>query len=105
MSPDNFNRSEHSKEIIEFDGIPPLMKLLKSSDQAQKHGLVFLCYLALSAGNSKALEQARALNALEGAARTVVHHFPELRDLLGKAIYNLTLFQAGSHPHRQTYAP
>ncbi|KDO69508.1 hypothetical protein CISIN_1g041643mg [Citrus sinensis] len=105
VSPDNFNRSEHSKAIIEFDGVPPLMRLLKISDRAQVHGLVFLCYLALSAGNSKALEQARALNALEGAARTVLPQHPELRDLFAQAIYHLTLYQAGSHPHRQTYAP
>lgn len=105
VSPDNFNRSEQSKAIIEFDGVPPLMRLLKISDRAQMHGLVFLCYLALSAGNSKALEQARVLTALEGAARTVVPQRPELKDLFAKAIYHLTLYQAGSHPHRQTYTP
>ena len=37
---------------------------------AQLQGLVLLCYLALNAGNNKALEQARALNALEGTARS-----------------------------------
>ncbi|KAJ4712403.1 Armadillo [Melia azedarach] len=105
VSPDNFNRSEHSKAIIEFDGVPPLMRLLKINDRAQMHGLVFLCYLALSASNSKALEQARALTALEEAARSVVPQHPDLRDLFAKAIYHLTLYQAGTHPHRQSYAP
>ncbi|KAJ6748558.1 ARMADILLO REPEAT ONLY 4 [Salix purpurea] len=63
--PENFNCSEHSKAIIEFNGVPPLMRLLRSGDQAQLQGLVLLCYLALNAGTSKALVQARALNALE----------------------------------------
>lgn len=105
VSPDNFNRSEQSKAIIEFNGVPPMMRLLKISDRAQMPGHVFLCFLALSAGNSKALEQARVLTALEGAARTVVPQRPELKDLFAKAIYHLTLYQAGSHPHRQTYTP
>ncbi|OMO67417.1 Armadillo [Corchorus olitorius] len=103
-SPENFNGSEHSKAIIEFGGVPPLMKLLRSNDQAQVPGLVLLCYLALNAGNSKALEQARALNALEGAARSVVTQHPDLRELFAKAIHHLTLYQAGGHPHRQTFA-
>ncbi|XWS42267.1 hypothetical protein CRYUN_Cryun16bG0000300 [Craigia yunnanensis] len=104
-SPDNFNGSEHSKAIIEFGGVPPLMRLQQISDQAQVHGLVLLCYLALNAGNSKALEKARALNALEGAARYVVTQYPDLRDLFTKAIHHLTLFQVGGLPHRQSFAP
>ncbi|XVF11143.1 hypothetical protein REPUB_Repub08aG0000600 [Reevesia pubescens] len=104
-SPDNFNGPEHSKEIIEFGGVPPLMRLLRINDQAQVHGLVLLCYLALNAGNSKALEQARALNALEGAARSMVALYPDLRDLFAKAIHHLTLYQTGGLPHRQSFAP
>ncbi|XP_021891906.1 uncharacterized protein LOC110810142 [Carica papaya] len=100
--PDNFNCSEHSKAIIEFDGVPPLMKLIRVNNRAQRHGLVLLCYLALNAGNSKALEQACALNALEGAARSVVAQHPDLRDLFAEAIHHLTLYQAGAHPHGQT---
>ncbi|KAH7550514.1 hypothetical protein ACOSP7_024125 [Xanthoceras sorbifolium] len=105
VSPDNFNCSEHSKAIIEFDGVPPLMRLLKINDQAQLHGLVLLCYLALSAGNSKALEQARALHAIEGAARFVGPQHPQLKDLITKAVYHLTLYQAAAHPHYQSYVP
>ncbi|XP_022738604.1 uncharacterized protein LOC111291229 [Durio zibethinus] len=104
-SPDNFNGSEHSKAIIDFGGVPPLMRLLRINDQVQVDGLVLLCYLALNAGNSKALEQARALNALEGAARSVVVLYTDLRDLLAKAIHHLTLYQAGGLPHRQSFAP
>jgi len=102
--PENFNCSEHSKAIIEFDGVPPLMKLLRSGDQPQLQGLVLLCYLALNAGNSKALEQARALNTLEGTARSVLAHHPELKDLFAKAINHLALYQAGAPLNRQSLA-
>ncbi|KAM0982375.1 hypothetical protein ACFX2I_015271 [Malus domestica] len=106
---DNFNCVEHSKTIIEFDGIPSLMRLLRTTDRTNERGhvncLVLLCYLALHVGNSKALEQARALNTLEGGARSVVAQYPDLRELLAKAIHNLTLYQAGAHPHRQTFMP
>ncbi|KAJ9140273.1 hypothetical protein P3X46_030940 [Hevea brasiliensis] len=105
VSPDNFNCSQHSKAVIEFNGVQPLMKLIRNGDQARVHGLILLCYLALNAGNSKALEQVRALNALEGAARAVTAQHPELRDLFANAIHHLTLYQAGAHPHRQSFAP
>lgn len=96
---ENFNCVEHSKAIIEFGGVPPMMNLLRTDGRAQMHGLVLLCYLALHVGNSKALEQACALNALE-AARSFVAQHPDLRDLYTKAIHHLTLYQAGAHPHR-----
>ncbi|CAN6585414.1 unnamed protein product [Malus baccata var. baccata] len=106
---ENFNCVEHSKTIIEFDGIPSLMRLLRTTDRTNERGhvncLVLLCYLALHVGNSKALEQARALNTLEGGARSVVAQYPDLRELLAKAMHNLTLYQAGAHPHRQTFMP
>ncbi|GAV62231.1 Arm domain-containing protein [Cephalotus follicularis] len=105
VCPDNFNCSEHSKAIFEFEGVPPLMRLLRVNEGAQIHGLVLLCYLALNGGNSKALEQARALNALEGAARHVLVQHPDLRDLFARAIHHLTLYQAGGHPHIQSFAP
>lgn len=109
VSTDNFNCVEHSKTIIEFDGVPSLMRLLRTTDRINERGhvncLVLLCYLALHVGNSKALEQARALNTLEGGARSVVAQYPDLRDLFAKSMHNLTLYQAGAHPHRQTYIP
>ncbi|KAJ8773423.1 hypothetical protein K2173_028600 [Erythroxylum novogranatense] len=97
---DNYNRSQHSRAIIEFGGVKALMKLLRAGDSAQLHGLELLCYLALSAGNSKVLEQARALHTLEGAARQVVAQHPQMKDLFLDAIHHLTLYQAGAHPHR-----
>ncbi|KAK4768088.1 hypothetical protein SAY87_003229 [Trapa incisa] len=102
--PDNFNHLEHSKAIIEFDGVPPLMRLLKSGDQGQLHGLTLLCYLAIHVGNSSALEQVRALNVLETSARPVLSQHHGLREIYTKAIHQLTLYQAGGHPHRSSHA-
>lgn len=103
VCPENFNRVEHSKALLEFDGVPSIMKLLRANDRAQMTGLVLLCYLALHVSNSKALEQARVLTALEGAARSVAAQNPGLRDLFAKAIHHLTLYQDAAHPHRQPY--
>lgn len=104
--PENFLCTQHSKAIIEFNGIPPLMRLLRVGDGTQIHALVLLCYLALHAGNSEALEQSRVLNALEGADRAAaVAHNPELRELVNKAIYHLSLYHAGVNPQRQSYPP
>ncbi|KAH7570342.1 hypothetical protein JRO89_XS05G0090500 [Xanthoceras sorbifolium] len=101
---ENFLCMEHSKAIIEFNGVVPLLRLLRGNDRTQLHGLVLLCYLALHAGNSEALEQARVLPALEGADRTVVAH-PELKELVVKAIYHLNLYHTGVHSQRQAYFP
>ncbi|KAK4427095.1 hypothetical protein Salat_1478400 [Sesamum alatum] len=100
---DNYNRKEHSQAIIEFNGVPKLMNLLRSSDRGplHLHELVLLCNLAINAGNSKALEQARVLSVLEGAARYVVAHHPDLREVFAKAIHQLTIYQAGIQTHRE----
>lgn len=100
---DNYNRREHSEAIIEFNGVPKLMSLLRTNDRGtlHLHELVLLCNLAINAGNSKELEQARALSVLEGAARHAVAQHPDLRDLFAKAIHHLTIYQAGPHAHRQ----
>ncbi|GFZ03878.1 armadillo repeat only 4 [Actinidia rufa] len=103
--PDNFNHVEHSKAIIEFDGVPRLMNLLKISGRDQVNELVLLCYLASHVGNNKAFEQVRARDVLEGAARSVVAQHPDLRELFAKAVHHLTLYQVGAHTHRQAYAP
>ena len=93
--PDNFLCVEHSKTIIEYNGVPQLMRMLRANERTQLHGLILLCYLAIHAGNSEALEQARVLTALEGADRTVVAQHPELRELVSKAIDHLNLYQVG----------
>ncbi|GLU03128.1 hypothetical protein SLE2022_203450 [Rubroshorea leprosula] len=103
--PENFLCMEHSKTIIKFDGVPYLMKMLRGSERTQLHGLILLCYLAIHAGDSDALEQARVLTALEGADRTVLAQHPQLKELVSKAIYQLSLYHTGLHPQRQSYAP
>ncbi|XP_054804989.1 uncharacterized protein LOC129308043 [Prosopis cineraria] len=103
VCPENYNFSYHSNTIMEFNGVPSLMRLLRVNDRAKKHGLVLLCYLAIHVGNSKVLEQEHALSTLEGLARPVIAQHPELRDLFTKAIHNLTLYQAGAQLHRQPF--
>lgn len=106
VAPDNFNCVEHSKAIIDFNGVPHLMHLLKSNDRPRKHEFVLCCCLAIHVGNSPALEQARALSVIEGAARPMLAHHPELRDLFAKAVDHLTLYQAGVHTHhKHSYVP
>lgn len=102
---DNFLHMEHSKTIIEFNGIPPLLKLLRANEQAQLHGLTLLCYLALHAGNSDSLDQARVLTALEGADRTFVMQNSMLKELVPRAVYHLNLYHAGGHSQRLSFVP
>ncbi|KAL3031580.1 hypothetical protein AAZX31_02G036500 [Glycine max] len=103
-SPDNFLHVEHSKTIVEFSGIPALMRLLRSNEVAQMHhGLTLLCYLALHAGNSESLEQARVLIVLEGADRTVLPQ--HIKELVSMAIIHLNLYHAGMNSQRISYFP
>ncbi|OIW17740.1 hypothetical protein TanjilG_29090 [Lupinus angustifolius] len=101
VCPDNYNRVDHSKAILERNGLPKLMTMLHLNDRAQMHGLKLLCYLALNVGNSKVLEDERALNTLEKLARPVLAQHPDLRELFAKAIHHLTLYQPGAQLHRQ----
>lgn len=104
--PENFLCTEHSKTIIEFDGVTPLMRLLRGNERSQYHALVLLCYLAMHAGNSEALLHARVLTALEGADKSAVGQHPELKELMVKAIYHLHMYHAGVIPsQRQSYSP
>lgn len=101
--PDNYNCVHHSKAIIEFGGVLPLMKLLRSGEKTQLPALILLCYLALHVPESDALERAKALSTLESAARTAVAQHPSIKDLLPKAIYQLELYHVGVHIHRDPY--
>lgn len=101
VSPENFLCQEHSKAIIDFNGVLPLLRLLRVSERAQIHGLILLCYLAINGSNNEALEQARVLTALEGADRTVFAQQPEVRELITKAMYHLSLYHPDILPHRQ----
>lgn len=102
---ENFLRIQHSKTIVEFNAIPLLMRLLRGNENSQLHGLLLLCYLALHADNTDALEPTRVLTALEGADRAVNPQHPELRELVLKAIYHLNLYHTGGHSQRFTYVP
>ncbi|KAJ6721907.1 ARMADILLO REPEAT ONLY 4 [Salix viminalis] len=104
-TPENFLCDAHSKAIIEFNGVPPLMRLLRGNEREQLHGLVLLCYLALHAGNSEALEQARVLNALEGVDQKMLAQFPDLKELVFKAVCHINLYHAGPHSQRLLYVP
>ncbi|KAE8023520.1 hypothetical protein FH972_009204 [Carpinus fangiana] len=104
-SPNNFLRMEHSKTIIEFNGVPNLMRMLRGNERTLVHGLILLCYLALHTSNSEALEQARVLTTLEGVDRNVVGQDPELRELVSKAIYHLNLYCAGAPSQTNTFVP
>lgn len=103
ISINNYNRVEHSKSIIEFNGVTPLMRLVRSGGTAQVHGLVTACWLAFNVPNSKALELAGALKELEWAwGAPLLQHHPWLKDLLLPAIQNLEAFRSGLLPfHRQ----
>ncbi|XP_004309985.1 PREDICTED: uncharacterized protein LOC101304246 [Fragaria vesca subsp. vesca] len=96
---DNFLRIQHSKTIVEFNAIPPLMRLLRGNENSKLHGLLLLCYLALHTDNTDALEPTRVLTALEGAVNP---QHPELRELVQKAIYHLNLYHSGGHSQRFT---
>lgn len=90
--PENFLCIEHSKTIINFGGIPPLMKLLRGNEKTQLHGLVLICYLAIHDGKNEDLERAGVLNAFEGVERAIIAQRPELKELISQAIYHLSVF-------------
>ncbi|KAL4586963.1 hypothetical protein LXL04_011611 [Taraxacum kok-saghyz] len=90
--PGNYLCTEHSKTIIEFNGVVPLMKMLRGGETTQYHALVLLCYLAMHVGNSEALVNARVLTALEGADKGIVGGDLELKELVVKGIYHLNMY-------------
>ncbi|PKA66145.1 hypothetical protein AXF42_Ash018435 [Apostasia shenzhenica] len=100
---ENYNCVHHSKAIIEFAGVPPLMRLLRSGEKTQLPGLVLLCYLAIHASGSEALERAKALVTLESVSRTAIAQHPAIKDLLPNAMYHLELYRGGAHTHRDPY--
>ncbi|CAA7061683.1 unnamed protein product [Microthlaspi erraticum] len=104
VCPDNFLCKEHSKNIIEYGAVPLLMKLIRNFEQqVQLQCLVLLCYLSMNASNHEQLEQAKVLTVLEGAERLASLQNLELRELVSKAIYQLSLYNAGSHSQMLSY--
>ncbi|ANM65978.1 armadillo repeat only 4 [Arabidopsis thaliana] len=104
VCPENFLCAEHSKNIIEYGAIPLLMKLIRNVEQQmQLQCLALLCYLSVNASNHQQLEQAKVLTVLEGAERLAGLQNMELRELVSKAIYQLSLYNAGSHSQMLSY--
>ncbi|XP_038884645.1 uncharacterized protein LOC120075380 [Benincasa hispida] len=99
VCPENFLCMEHSRTVIESNGVPLVLKLLRENERTQMYGLILLCYLALHAGSSEIVDQARVLTVLEGADRTMIALHPELKELVGKAIGHLNLYHAGMGIH------
>ncbi|XP_076935045.1 uncharacterized protein LOC143601543 [Bidens hawaiensis] len=106
VSPDNFLCQEHSKTIIEFDGVTPLMRLLRGDDRTQHHALVLLCYLAMHDGNSEALVKARVLTTLEGVDKSTIGQHFQLRQLVVEAVNQLIMYHVGVVPSQKvSYSP
>lgn len=103
VCPENFLCMEHSKTVIEFNGVPLVLKLLRENEKIQMYGLILLCYVALHAGSSEIVDQARVLTVLEGADRTMIGLHPELKELVGKAIGHLNLYHAGMGVHSKAH--
>ncbi|CAA3020526.1 Hypothetical predicted protein [Olea europaea subsp. europaea] len=81
-----------------FKGVLPLMRLLRNNEWAMLHGLILVCYLAINAGKSEDLERAGILSAFEGLDRAFIAQHPELKELMPRAIYHLSVFHH-SHTH------
>ncbi|TYH85755.1 hypothetical protein ES332_D02G291500v1 [Gossypium tomentosum] len=90
VSTDNYLCSEHSKSIIEFEGVPLLMKLLNSGDKStHPHVLALICYLAQHDSNSNVLIEAGALTALQTIDPKVNTKYRELETLVPHTISEL----------------
>ncbi|TYH26513.1 hypothetical protein ES288_A03G258800v1 [Gossypium darwinii] len=90
VSTDNYLRSEHSKSIIEFQGVPLLMKLLISGDKkTHPHVLALICYLAHHDSNRNVLIKAGALTALQTIAPRVNTEYKELETFVLRTISKL----------------
>ncbi|GMI70622.1 hypothetical protein HRI_000731500 [Hibiscus trionum] len=84
--------SEHSKSIIEFNGVPLLMKLLLDDrdKMLQSQGLTLICNLAIHDSNNNVLRNAGALTtALQTTGQAIAEEQPELEALVSEAISKL----------------
>ncbi|KAK9684753.1 hypothetical protein RND81_10G229600 [Saponaria officinalis] len=93
--PENHNCVKHSKTMIEFNGVPMLMKLMRvcDSESVKLIGLVLLCFLSIHVGNSEALAEARVLITLESAVSSGMALNCHLKDIISRAINQLVLYQ------------
>ncbi|KAI3698500.1 hypothetical protein L2E82_42094 [Cichorium intybus] len=103
--PENYLCAEHSKTIFEFEGVQPVLRLLRGNERTQYYALVLLCYLSMHAGNSERLQQTRLLIALEGANKSFACNYSELRELVAQATYHLKIAHSGLFlSQRQSYS-
>ncbi|KAL3512760.1 hypothetical protein ACH5RR_025477 [Cinchona calisaya] len=96
VCPDNFNCLEHSKAVVEFNGVSKLVTLIKTNNGNKLNELLLLCYLAMHVGNSKGFEQVQVFSVLDGDARHTLAQYPDLSELFAKARHHLALFKAGA---------
>lgn len=89
--PENYLRAEHSKTIVDFEGVQSVIKLLRGNERTQYHALVLLCYLAMHAAKNEQFQQARVLTALEGAYKPVASQYSGLKDLVAQAVLHLNM--------------
>ncbi|CAI9092990.1 OLC1v1028384C1 [Oldenlandia corymbosa var. corymbosa] len=102
--PENFLHVQHSKSIVEFQGVQPLLRLFKSNERAQVNAFVLLCYLAMHARNNETLEQPWVLTTLKGADSLIAQHH-ELAELRASAIGHLNVYNSGLLRQRPPYPP
>ncbi|XP_076931361.1 uncharacterized protein LOC143596481 [Bidens hawaiensis] len=106
VSPDSFLSREHSKTIIEFNGVTPVRRLLGGDDRTHHHALVLMCYLAMHDGNSEALVEARVLTTLEGVDKSTFGQHFQLRQLVVEAVNQLNMYHVGVVPSQKvSYSP
>ncbi|KAJ6821315.1 uncharacterized protein M6B38_392730 [Iris pallida] len=98
---ENYLHLEHSKAMIEFGAVAPLIRLVRSGEKSQLPALVVLCCLALNVPNSEALE--RTLGVLESAAHSGLSQNHSVKELLLEAICHLQLYRVGAHTHKDSY--
>ncbi|KAF8015683.1 hypothetical protein BT93_H1259 [Corymbia citriodora subsp. variegata] len=104
--PDNYLCTTHSKAIVEFNAVPPLIRLLRGNERTLLNALILLCFLAIHAGDNETLERARVLTALEGVDCSITGQNLELRELISKAVYQVRMYHPDIHSHRiQSYLP
>ncbi|KAB2097774.1 hypothetical protein ES319_A01G194200v1, partial [Gossypium barbadense] len=96
--PNNYLFCEHSKSIIESNGVPLLIKLLLDDGDKKLHchRLTLICYLANHDSNSNVLIKG-ALTALQTTAPTIMAQHPELKQLVSQAICKLQSNKADKH--------
>lgn len=98
---ENFLCVEHSKAIIEFGAVTPLMRLLKLGEKTQLPALILLCLLIINVPNNEDIERSKALTALDVLTRSPVAQDNSVKDLLDRAMESLEFYHV-THAHRHT---